>query len=157
MSDVLGLDSLWPRFMACELGGFSACETSTFASPAASSWQWRQSSDLGLATPSKASTKTSDANLPSGNLLYSYGKSPFIVNIYPLNALNMVIFHSYVKLPEGKSSIVFSTSTVVDVFACEKPWIESRTDPKWENQTPNIVSKLCATDLRWAWLPSQES
>ena len=37
--------------------------------------------------------------LPSGNLLHSYGKSP--IGIVDLPIIKMVIFHSYVKLPEG--------------------------------------------------------
>ena len=36
--------------------------------------------------------------LPSGNLLHSYGKWPIEIVDLPLK---MVIFHSYVKLPEG--------------------------------------------------------
>ena len=38
-------------------------------------------------------------SLPSGKLLHNYGKSPFYSWVNPLI---MVIFNSYVKLPEGK-------------------------------------------------------
>ena len=46
-----------------------------------------------------------EIGLPSGNLLHSYWKWPFIVD-FPIHS--MVIFHSYIKLPEGtpKSSIL---------------------------------------------------
>ena len=37
--------------------------------------------------------------LPSGNLLHSYWKWP--IEIVDLPFLKMVIFHSYVSLPEG--------------------------------------------------------
>ena len=36
---------------------------------------------------------------PSGNLLHSFGKSPSLVSKF---IISMVIFHSYVQLPEGK-------------------------------------------------------
>ena len=41
-------------------------------------------------------------DFPSGNLLHSYWKWPFIVDLLPLK---MVIFHSYVSLPEGNGGI----------------------------------------------------
>ena len=37
-------------------------------------------------------------DIPSGNLLHSYGKSPFSMG---KSTISMVIFYSYVKLPEG--------------------------------------------------------
>ena len=36
--------------------------------------------------------------LPSGNLLHSYGKSPWLMG---KSTISMAIFHSYVKLPEA--------------------------------------------------------
>ena len=54
----------------------------------------RPAGELGEA----AAVSESLEHLPSGNLLRSYGKWPFIVD-FPMNS--MVMFHSYVKLPEG--------------------------------------------------------
>ena len=44
--------------------------------------------------------------LPSGKLLHSYGKSPFRMG---KSTISMVIFNSYVKLPEGISNYSIST------------------------------------------------
>ena len=44
--------------------------------------------------------------LPSGRLLHSYGKSPFRMG---KSTISMVIFNSYVKLPEGISNYSIST------------------------------------------------
>ena len=84
------------------------------------SWalQGRRSGELSRGFIGIASGK-----LPSGEHTKSYWKWPFIVD-FPLK---MVIFHSYVKLPEGKTlpwniilMILMATSTVDD-------WVDNKT------------------------------
>jgi hypothetical protein len=41
----------------------------------------------------------------NGTIHYFYGKSPFLMGKSMENPLLMVIFNSYVKLPEGKASV----------------------------------------------------
>ena len=57
---------------------------------------WLKPSLVGVARKLQMAFKHA---LPSGKHTKSYWKWPFIVDLYPLN---MVIFHSYVSLPEGK-------------------------------------------------------
>ena len=54
-----------------------------------------------------------ESSLPSGKRLHNYGKSPFFMG---KSTISMVIFHSYVKLPEGKiirNKKSLFTSTIV--------------------------------------------
>ena len=41
--------------------------------------------------------------LPSGKLLHNYGKSPFSME---KSTISVVIFNSYVKLPEGNGDLI---------------------------------------------------
>ena len=47
--------------------------------------------------------------LPSGKLLHIYGKSPFLMG---KSTLSMVIFHSYVSLPEGIDGIFLTNKMI---------------------------------------------
>jgi len=66
--------------------------------------------------------------LPSGNLLHSYGKSPFLMGE---STISMAIFNSYVKLPEGNSKIscfpCHRPSKIID----DDPWIFFFTSTPW--------------------------
>ena len=67
--------------------------------------------------------------LPSGKRLHNYGKSPFSSWIYPLK---IVIFHSYVSVPEGTQTwqtwIDWQFSIKFDDLSLEMP-IEFRDFP----------------------------
>ena len=52
-------------------------------------------------------------HVPSGKLTVCYWKWPFIVD-FPINS--MVIFHSYVSLPEGNSWILNNIGLMLKVF-----------------------------------------
>jgi hypothetical protein len=55
--------------------------------------------------------------IPSGKHTKSYGKWPFIVDL-PINS--MVIFHSYVSLPEG--IVILHPKLVPNVFVVSFPF-----------------------------------
>ena len=51
-------------------------------------------------------TRPYKLQIPSGKRLQNYGKSPFVMGKSTINGPFMAIFDSYVKLPEGTSTIL---------------------------------------------------
>ena len=72
--------------------------------------------------------------LPSGNLLHNYGKSPFSMG---KSTISMVIFNSYVKLPEGISCCITHKPQI-----CEDIWVSCRLaslmEAFWSEADPSV-------------------
>ena len=63
--------------------------------------------------PKKKKQWTPQRWLPSGKLSHNYGKSPFLMGNL---TISMVIFHSYVKLPEGRWLLDDYQDIIMDII-----------------------------------------
>ena len=71
--------------------------------------------------------------IPSGNLLRSYWKWPFLMG---KSTISMAIFNSYVKLPEGKACVLDVQRRCF--LIAEMTWNKKETGLRWTTLSPNL-------------------